>query len=248
MNITFLGTGEACDTLHPNSSILVHAENVCLLLDCGFTAAHCFFDECPKCEMLDSLWISHFHGDHFFGVPLLLLRFYQEGRRKPLTIMSGIRAEEKITALMELAYPGLLNKLPFALEYVKIIPGKKVRNGSVWWSSVNIDHAQPAFGVRIEIGGKSLYYSGDGKPTADSKELMENADLVIHEAFSLVEEQPGHGSVAQCLDLKRELHIPRMALIHLDRELRNQNKLYTYLKKENESGLLLPKDRECVCL
>ncbi len=249
MQITFLGTGEACDAYHPNSAILIKLERSLHLLDCGFSTPHLFFKSCQNYAALRTLWISHFHGDHFFGVPLLLLRMYQEGRRKTFTILSGVNAQEKISALTELAYPGLLKKLTFSLEYVDVTPGERIQHEGIWWQTAVSDHHPPAFGVRLDSGNKSLYYSGDGMPTSGSRELMKGTDLVIHEAFTLAEDLPGHCSIAQCLTLKRELQIEAMALIHLNREVRKDMRdVHTFLEKENETGVFLPDDGESLVL
>ncbi len=247
MEILFLGTGEACDGLHPNSSILLKNENSIFLFDCGFTVPHLFFNTCNEHEKLAGLWLSHFHGDHYFGVPLLLLRFYQDDRRKPFSILNGVKAQEKITLLMELAYPGLLAKLPFPLHFVEIPPGEKIVYGNLTWQTAECQHLPPAFGVRVSSYDKAIYYSGDGRPTSDSIELMRDADLVIHEAFSLDSDLPGHSSIAECLKVKREAGIKNMALIHMERDLRQKIELvHEYLAKESEKGILLPADGECV--
>ncbi len=249
MQIVFLGTGEACDSHRANSSILIKDRNSLHLLDCGFTVPHLFYKICRDHDRLESLWLSHFHGDHFLGVPLLLLRMYQEGRSKPLSILSGVDAEEKITPLMELAYPGLVTKLPFSLQYVEIAPDKRILHGGLAWQAATCQHLPPAFGVRIDTRDKAIYYSGDGRPTSESRELMRGTDLVIHEAFSLDEDLPGHSSIVECLKLKRELEIRTMALIHLDRNLRREmESVHAYLAKGSEFGVMFPEDGECITL
>ena len=75
MRVTFLGVGEACDETMPNTSVWVETEadnrRSSVLLDCGFTVPPNYWQRTSDPEDLDALWISHFHGDHFFGVPAL---------------------------------------------------------------------------------------------------------------------------------------------------------------------------------
>jgi ribonuclease BN (tRNA processing enzyme) len=91
MQIHFLGVGEACDGNQPNTSILLKPdiEDTAgrILLDCGFSVPHQYFSLDPSPEELEILWISHFHGDHFLGTPLLLLWFWEMGRQKSLHIL-----------------------------------------------------------------------------------------------------------------------------------------------------------------
>ena len=111
MEIQFLGVGEACDEEHPNTSLLVTtSKGGSFLLDCGFTTPHIYFGLHRQVDELDAVWISHFHGDHFFGIPLLLLRFWEMGREKRLIIAGQDGVKEKVHSAMELAYPGFIDK------------------------------------------------------------------------------------------------------------------------------------------
>ncbi len=76
VKIKFIGVGEAFDEDLPNTSILVRARDErnesSILLDCGFTAPPSFWKIAKDPDDLDAIWISHFHGDHFFVLPALL--------------------------------------------------------------------------------------------------------------------------------------------------------------------------------
>ena len=131
MELYFLGVGEACDAAQPNTSILVKTaarENGGrILLDCGFTVPHAYFRLEPGADELEFLWISHFHGDHLLGTPLLLLRFWEMGRQRPLAILGppGIRAKVEEAAM--LGYPNLLKRLGFSLLFHELQPGKTLQ-------------------------------------------------------------------------------------------------------------------------
>ena len=99
------------------------------MLDCGFTVPSLYWQQTSDPDDLDSLWISHFHGDHFFGVPALLLRFWEMKRIKPLAIVSQTGIAGIVTQAMELAYPGFFEKLTYLVVFHEIEPGRRVR---VW--------------------------------------------------------------------------------------------------------------------
>ena len=82
MRVTFVGVGEAFDENLPNTSILVESAASSILLDCGFSAPRAFWKAADNAEGLDMIHVSHFHADHYFGIPALLARFTQEGRTK----------------------------------------------------------------------------------------------------------------------------------------------------------------------
>ncbi len=247
MKITFLGTGEACDPNHPNTSLLLETGLDLHLLDCGFTVPHAFFRYCQDPEQLKTLWISHFHGDHFFGVPLLLLRLWEMGRKEPLQIISAVPAEKKIREAMELAYPNFQERLQFPVRFTRLEPGKTFHYQELTYMAAEAIHSQPSYGLKVTQGSKSIYYSGDGQATEDTEQLMQGCDLIVHEAFSLEEKLETHGSIAGCIRLWKASDCKQMALVHLARETRAEKAALEKILAANK-GLKLAQDGEQLIL
>ncbi len=225
MEILFLGVGEACDESHPNTSLLVTTDKgACFLLDCGFTTPHLYFGLHRQADELTGVWISHFHGDHFFGIPLLLLRFWEMGREKPLIIVGQVGVQEKVLAAMELAYPGFMGKLQYQLLFKEIKAGQDVEISDISLQTAENTHSQPSFSVRIDDGKHRLFYSGDGRPTAESQALSTGCDLVVHESFWLDKEVRNHGNVVDSIAFAKKSEVPRLALVHLERNFRKEAK------------------------
>lgn len=235
MEIYFIGVGEACDAQHGNTSIHVQSTNdTCLLCDCGFSAAHTYFSFCDDPDQLDLVWISHFHGDHFFGMPLLLLRFFEMRRSKPLTIISQDGAEDKVLRAMDLAYPRFRSKLSYDIRFTEIEPGSIHEIEGLQFQSAQTLHSQRNLGLLVDDGKHKLYYSGDGRPSESVAELVEGCDLAVHEAFRLDEEIHHHGSITGCLKLAKSCSIKKLALVHLERNFRlNQFEEISAIVKEN---------------
>jgi ribonuclease BN (tRNA processing enzyme) len=233
MEICFLGVGEACDTRQPNTSIHVKTRRGSqILLDCGFTTPHRYFAMCESPDDLDTIWISHFHGDHFFGIPLLLLRFWEMGREKPLQICGQYGIKEKVVQVMELAYPDFLRRLKFKLEIVEIEPDSPQKIGLTTWKTAEAVHSQRCLSVRVEESGYAVFYSGDGKPTINTSRLAKGCDLVIHESFWFDKVAIGHGNVKRCLKFAEEVQAEHLALVHLERGTRRDqyDQIATVLK------------------
>ncbi len=224
MKITFLGVGEACDPLYPNTSLLVRSEAAGqgrqLLLDCGFTVPHHYFRSQPLAEDLDAVWISHFHGDHFFGLPLLLLRLWEMDRRKPLFILGPAGVQAKVRQALDLAYPNFAVKMHYPLLFREVEPGTLVDVAGFQWRTAVGLHSQRALALRLEDGERTFFYSGDGRPTQATEELACGCGLAVHEAFRLTGETPGHGSIHGCLDFAARAGINALALLHIQREER----------------------------
>lgn len=223
MDVYFIGVGDACDPKHGNTSILVKAGNgTSVLCDCGFSVPHSYFGLIKDPDELDMVWLSHFHGDHFFGMPLLILRFWEMGRAKPLIIASQKGVEDKVLSAMELAFPGFTSKLGYKLQFIEIEPDGPREIAGLTCRTVMTDHSQRNLGILLDDGDKTLYYSGDGRPTRKVAELILGCDIAVHEAFRFNEEIHHHGSLTGCLKLAEESHINKLALVHLDRAFRRE--------------------------
>lgn len=246
MKITFLGVGESCDPPQLNTSLLVETsekDGSCrqLLLDCGFTVPHQYFAGSSDPDQLDGLWISHFHGDHFFGVPLLQLRLQEMGRRKPLVIVGQPGVSDKLTLALDLAYPGFGAKLTYPLEFHELAPGQSIKLLGLRWQVAANEHSQFSLALRLDARCRSLFYSGDGRPTPATIALAKGCDLVVHEAFHLHRESEGHGSVRRCLEFARQAEIPRLALVHMSRSIRKrQSELARFLSEAEPGTVFLP--------
>jgi ribonuclease BN (tRNA processing enzyme) len=248
MKVTFIGTGDCCDPFRRNLSVLLEDNNHRHLLDCGFSSTHGYLAYSPDLK-LDTIWISHFHGDHFFGVPQLIAHFYMLKRNEPLTVISGVNGEDKILQSIDLAYPKLTTKLPFSLKFFQLQPGMAIEQNDLIWKCAPVLHSQPAFGLRISNGRQSLYYSGDGKFTEESSELMKRCDLVIHEAFSVEPSDPNHSSIKECMLVAKKLDIQRLALVHLNQETRQTlNTCSAPLQKPESTEIIIPQDGDTLLL
>jgi len=226
MIIKFLGVGEAFDDNLSNTSIWVRAEGAetgrsSVLLDCGFTAPPPFWRGCRDPDDLDALWISHFHGDHFFGIPALLTRFWETGRKKPLLIIGQKGVEEIVRQLTRLAYASIMDKFAFELRFREIEPGEPADAAGLTWRTAVNGHSQRDLALRLDSDGKSVFYSGDGLATAETLMLARGCGLIIHEAFRLDQNIPNHGNVLSCIDFARLAGARSLALVHIERNERH---------------------------
>jgi ribonuclease Z len=224
MEIYFVGVGEACDPKQRNTSILVkkntRENRGSILLDCGFSTPHNYLALSPSGEELQILWLSHFHGDHFFGTPLLLLWFWEMKRKNPLTILGPPGVAATVRNAMDLAYPKLFARLGYPLLFHEIVPGKKLQVNESIWSGEYSDHSQPCLSLRLEINSKALFYSGDGRPTHKTRSLAAGCDLIIHEAYEVDDIVSGHGSISTCVKFSLSAGVRRLALVHMQRDVR----------------------------
>ena len=224
--IVFLGVGDAFDETLPNTSILIRFDTgnspATVLLDCGFTAPPRLWKETSKPDFVDAIWISHFHGDHALGLPPLLVRAWEDGREKPLLILGQKGISAFTRQALDLAYPGFYEKLTFPITFAEIEPGGKIELLGRTFRTAETNHSQRNLALQINTTGKSIYYSGDGKPTADSIRLAQDCHLIIHEAFQMETGLPIHGSVMESIDMAKRSGASHLALVHIHRKARPQ--------------------------
>jgi ribonuclease BN (tRNA processing enzyme) len=240
VDLFFVGVGEACDSEHGNTSVLVTTGTVRILLDCGFSVPHHYFHTFDNSPDLDYIWISHLHVYHFLGLPLLFLRLWQMERSTPLIVVGQEGIADKVRGCLEMAYPGFEDKLSFELGFHTVRPGESTDIGGLHWTTAPTAHSQFNLGLRLDDGDTSIYYSGDGRITDPVRELVPGCDLVIHEAFTLQDRYPYHGSIESCLQLAQQADIDKIALVHLDRDCRRGQAGEISDKMRQYPGAFLP--------
>ena len=184
MKITFIGTGNAFAPQRDCGTVLV---NDSILLDAGPGLLVNLKRLALDARAIRTLFISHFHGDHFFGVPFLLLEYAFVSRTTSLlTIVGPPGVEDRIRAVAELAYPHLLTPdWPRPLRFIEAQPGITDTCDDLTYTPVQMAHGPtPAFGYRLYLPDGLLAYSGDTSMTDALFTLIEDARVIILEATS----------------------------------------------------------------
>ncbi len=238
MDVVILGCGEAFDADLPNTSLLINA-NTRLLVDCGFSAAPQLWKAAPEADALDAIYISHGHADHYFGVPAVLTRMWEEGRTKPLVVVSQDYVLEQLPGVLEAAYRGLRAKYRFPIEHRVARPGDTVEAGDMKLSFAETQHPARNCAVRIETQGRVICYSGDGGFTSASRQLYAGADLLFHEAYSF-EPSAAHGDIPGVIRMAREQGVRKLGLVHVARKVRQDRVRLTDAVLAEGEGVSLP--------
>jgi ribonuclease BN (tRNA processing enzyme) len=171
---------------------------------------------------VDAIFISHFHADHFFGLPLLLLEYVEAApRTRDLTIVGPPGIEQRLRALLEIGLPGMaLREWPFRVQYQEARDGVDGEAAGLRYTSRRVKHSEhlECFGYRVEPGGRALAYSGDSGLCDALVTLGEGADVFVLEcSFWDLPCPPWHMSPHDIRELRRRLGpTPAFVLTHLD--------------------------------
>ena len=181
--IILLGTGNAFlpNGRHHSLTII----DKCHLIDAPPTALKSLRDYGIKISDIETIFITHLHGDHIFGLPFLLLeRTYISDREltNPLTIVAAPGAKEKIHRLCEIAYPGSLTHILAKITWQESMQGK-TENGLVWRRfKVNHDLKVDPHGYDFTTKeGATFVHSGDSGPCDNLTTAIKGAEMVIIE-------------------------------------------------------------------
>ena len=164
-----------------------------VLMECGATTLVALQQARIDPGEIDLVLISHLHGDHFGGLPFLLLdQHFRAKRTRPLTIAGppGICHRQK--RLLALSFAGAeALRLSFTLSIEEIEADRPPRRlGPVEVRGVEVVHPSgaPSLGLSVQADGRRLAYSGDTEWTEALIVLAKNADLFICECYAF---EPG---------------------------------------------------------
>lgn len=221
MKIIFLGVGEAFDETLPNNSHLILSDTN-LLLDCGYSIPPQLWKYNADPSFIDAIYISHRHADHYFGIPPLLVRMMEEKRTKTLTIICQKGLKTLIEQLIDYGYLGSAKKFGFELNFIEVQEGQMISLNELELSFAATIHSVSNLAIKIRSRKNTVCFSGDGMFTEKTEKLYQNADLVIHEAFTFDMKIKGHACMADLIEMAGKNNIKCLAFTHIHREVRKK--------------------------
>jgi ribonuclease Z len=157
MRLTFLGTAGSWPTKERSaSSIALDLEKELLLLDCGEGTQRQFFQSSASFMRVRRIFITHFHGDHFLGLPGLIQSMSLNRREGPLDIYGPPDAEEMVGRALRMGYFALR----FPITVHPLTAGATVELEGYTVRTAAADHPVPSLAYRIEEEPKRGRFDG----------------------------------------------------------------------------------------
>jgi ribonuclease BN (tRNA processing enzyme) len=226
VTVTFAGSGDAFGSggrLQACIAVQV-GEQAPILLDCGATSLVALKRQGIDPNQVAAVLVSHLHVDHYGGLPQLILDGQFNRREAPLTIAGPAGTADRLTAALEVMFPGSSTvRRRFEVNVIELQPGNgqaSIHNAVV--HAVEVDHGMPgntALGLRVDVAGKAITYTGDTAWTDVLIDLAADSDLFIAESYYWDKVVPYHLRHADLLAHRDQLASRHIILTHMSADM-----------------------------
>ena len=197
ITVTLLGSGGGPNP-HPKRfgpSILVRAGRQTLLFDCGRGATIRLAQLGMLLGEVRNVFLTHLHSDHIIGLPdLFLTGWGAQGRKTPLRVWGPAGTAQMMDHMQKAFEVDIRIRRDVDEKFVKegimasstdIKEGVVFEEDGVTVTAFLVDHRpiEPAFGYRVDYGGRSVAMSGDTRFSENLIKFARGVDVLVHEAI-----------------------------------------------------------------
>lgn len=223
MRLTFLGSGDAfAGGGRFQACLLLEGDDEAMLLDCGATTLVALKRAGIDPASIGYVAISHLHGDHFAGLPWLILDGQFGKRTEPLEVAGPITTGERVEQTFEALYPGAAEvDRAFPTSFVDLPERTPWEFGPARITAFEVAHSSgaPSYALRVEYAGKVIAYSGDTEWTDALIDVTDGADLFVCECNFFEGKGPGHMDYRTLVENRSRLRCDRIVLTHMSAEM-----------------------------
>jgi ribonuclease BN (tRNA processing enzyme) len=224
MQLQFVGCGDAFGSGgRSNTCFHVTGERTNFLIDCGASSLPALKRLQIARDDIDLILITHFHGDHFGGLPFLLLDAQFTRRIRPLVIAGPQGIEARLAQLMEALFENSSRtKQRFDLSVVALSPEETRSFGAVKVTPYPVVHGEsggPFLAYRVEAEGHVIAYSADTEWTDALIPAARDADLFVAEAYYYDKVVKNHLSLTTLEAHLSEIRPKRLILTHMSDDM-----------------------------
>jgi ribonuclease BN (tRNA processing enzyme) len=218
VRVTFVGTGDAFGNGGRNQTCFwLQSTGASVLIDCGATSLTALKAAGAEPNDIDAVLVSHLHGDHFAGIPFLILDGQFRRRRRPLVIAGPPQTKQRVQAAMELFFPGSVSAARrFDITFAELQPGTRTIAGPATVTTTEVEQpGTPACALRVELAGRVIAYTGDTAWRDELIAISDGADLFIAESYFFDRAVPYHLSHGELAPRREQLTARRTILTHM---------------------------------
>ena len=222
--LTFIGTGDAFGSGGRNNTcILVDAPGIRFAIDFGATSVNALKARGIDHNTIDVILLTHLHGDHAAGVPILLMdAMLGTKRQTPLTIAGPPGTAARLPQITEALFPGsaaMQPKFPLDIIDMEMLTPHQLHGLRVTtYPAIHTPQTIPT-SIRVEVAGKIIAYTGDSAWTEHMLTLAQGSDVLIAECYFHSKPVPFHLNYPDIVQHRRELATKRLILTHMGPEM-----------------------------
>jgi ribonuclease Z len=190
LDLVFFGTSGSVPTAQrAPSALLLRRGGERLLFDCGEGTQRQMLRSSVGLVELREVFVSHFHADHYLGLPGMLKTFALRGREVPLTLHGPSGLRELFSVLRR-----VFGNLTYPVESVELEPGDALDRGDYEIRAFAVDHGPQAIGYVIAEAPRPGRFDVDvadalGVPAWDRGTLQRGAAVELEGGTTVVPEQ-----------------------------------------------------------
>ncbi|EDY61539.1 MULTISPECIES: MBL fold metallo-hydrolase [Streptomyces] len=221
MRVTIAGSGDAfgsggrfqaCTHIAPS-----HAPAI--LIDCGTTSLTALRSLDLDPGEVTLVAVTHLHGDHFGGLPFLVLDGQFRRRTTDLRIIGPPGTRRRLTETMEALFPGsstVTRRFTTVVDEIAPDETLSVPSHGLHIEAHPADHSAgaPALSLRLTLANRTLAFSGDTAWTPTLPEVAADSDLFLCEGYTWGRKVPGHMEVTDLVNNRETLNTTRLLLTH----------------------------------
>ena len=223
MRIRFLGCGDAFGSGgRLQTCILMESGGVRCLIDCGASSLIALKRAAVDPNDVDTILVTHLHGDHFGGIPFFILDGQFSRRSRRLVVAGPPGLTDRVTQAMEVFFPGSSQtKRKFEADFLELAEGIPTAVGPLRVTPYEVIHAcgAPPYALRVELDGRTVVYSGDTEWTDRLTRAVAGADLFISEAYFYDKSIPFHLDYATLARHRSRLDCKRLIITHMGADM-----------------------------
>ena len=145
LDVVFLGTSGSMPTAkRALSATLVRRGGERLLFDCAEGTQRQLLRSDVGLVDLEEIFLTHFHADHYLGLPGMLKTFALRGREVPLTLYGPRGLGELLATLRR-----IFGRLTYPVETVELEPGAVLERGGYRLGTFAVAHGVTAIGYAL---------------------------------------------------------------------------------------------------
>jgi ribonuclease BN (tRNA processing enzyme) len=188
MKLTVVGCGDAFGSGgRLQTCYLVETGNRRFVIDCGATTLIGFSRLGIDPNTVETVFISHLHGDHYSGLVWWLVHAQHVAKRTtPLTVVGPPGVAARFETAAEALFPGCTSiQRRYELRFLELSREQPLEVSPVRVTPFEVVHPSgaPSYALRFELENKILSFTGDTEWTETLVPAGRGADLYIMECY-----------------------------------------------------------------